>query len=166
MHVPTGVFVQGHYMAADFNGANLGVSGYWGQDTTNKKDADQWMIQAGITKNWTGLGNTSLYGEYSVSSDWGAGLGTGRNFSNAAITGSTTVNGVTDTELTVWGLGVVQAIDAAATELFLGWRHFEADITCTGSLVAGSCADPAGSGTTKLSTEAGNFVFGGARVKF
>jgi len=165
MHVPTGLFVQGHYMAADFK-ASTALSGYWGHDFATKTDADQWLIQAGIAKNWTGLGNTAIYGEYSKSNDWGAGLTTGRSYSNATLTGTTTVNGVTDTELTVWGLGVVQNLDAAATELYLGWRRFEADITCTGSLVAGSCTDPAGSGTTKLSTQDADFVFGGARVKF
>ncbi len=61
-------------MAADFNCAQrLGVSGYWGQSADRKQDANQWMIQAGITKNWFGIGNTALYGEYSKSDDWGAG---------------------------------------------------------------------------------------------
>ena len=48
------------------------VSGYWGQTTDCRKDANQWLIQAGIAKNWTGLGNTAFYGEYSHSNDWGA----------------------------------------------------------------------------------------------
>ena len=28
------------------------------------KDATRWDIQAGIAKNWFGIGNTVLYGEY------------------------------------------------------------------------------------------------------
>jgi hypothetical protein len=164
MHVPTGLFAQGHYMAADFHGANLGVSQYWGQDATNKKNADQWLIQAGISKNWTGLGNTAIFGEYSISNDWGAGLGTGRSYTNSASPGATAVNGVTSTELTLWGVGITQNVDAAATELYLDARHFSADITCTGS---GNCAGAAGSAAAhKLSTEDGLFVIGGARMKF
>ncbi len=66
MHVPTGLFVQGHYMAADFNGAQRWRQPVLGPDADcRQKDADQWMIQAGIAKNWFGLGNTALYAEYS-----------------------------------------------------------------------------------------------------
>jgi hypothetical protein len=166
MHVPTGLFAQGHYMAADFHGANLGVSQYWGQDAANKKNADQWLIQAGISKNWFGLGNTAIFGEYSISNDWGAGLGTGRSYTNASSPGATAVNGVTSTELTVWGVGITQNIDAAATELYLDARHFSADITCTGAGGPGVCTGAAGAVATKLSTEDGIFVIGGARLKF
>ena len=168
MHVPTGLFVQGHYMAVDFNApGNAGNSAYWGQ-VANKSDADQWMIQAGIAKNWFGLGNTALYGEYSVSHDFGAGTGAGRDyninptagaacatgFTGAAgftPAGATSVCDVSDTKLTVYGIGIVQNIDAAAMELYAGWRHFEADIR----------AD-----VGKISTEDADFVFTGARVKF
>ena len=83
-------------MAADFS-QGTALSGYWGQNVANKKDADQWLIQAGITKNWFGLGNTALFGEYSKSNDWGAGNGAGRNF-RGAISGAVAVNGVTDTD--------------------------------------------------------------------
>ena len=158
LHVPSGLFAQGHYMAADFSGT--GSTAYWGQTTTGlpvgvqKKDATQWLIQAGITKNWFGIGNTALFGEYSKSSDWGAGDGVGRSYAApvggfGAVTAA--VNNVTDTDLTVWGLGITQNVDAAATELYLNYRHFSADITTTGG---------------KVATEDFDAVIGGARVKF
>jgi hypothetical protein len=158
LHVPSGLFAQGHYMAADFSGT--GSTAYWGQTTTGipaglqKKDATQWLIQAGITKNWFGIGNTALFGEYSKSTDWGAADGAGRNYAApVGGFGATTVavNGVTATDLTVWGLGITQNIDAAATELYLNYRHFSADITATGG---------------KVPTEDFDAVIGGARVKF
>jgi len=117
MHVPTGLFVQGHYNAADFGGSVIGApSAWWGESTTHKKDVAHWMIQAGISKNWFGPGITSVYGEYGVATDWGADITcgiasatctstAGRNYTTA---GFTAVNGVTDTELKMWGLGVVQ----------------------------------------------------------
>src|SRR5215475_12994796 len=122
MHVPTGLFVQGHYNHADFGGNIVGApSNYWGQSTQNKKDADQWLIQAGISKNWFGYGNTSVYGEYGIANDWGADntncgatslgcTGTiGRNFGAPAGTaGFTAVNGVTSTEMKMWGFGIAQ----------------------------------------------------------
>ena len=49
MHVASGLFVQGHYARAEF---------------FNGDEAKIWLVQAGITKNWFGLGNTSFYGEY------------------------------------------------------------------------------------------------------
>jgi hypothetical protein len=176
LHVPTGLFAQGHYMAADFscntadsNATALGgVSQYWGQTTDCRKDADQWLVQAGITKNWTGLGNTAIFGEYSISNGWGAGsTALGRNIAAPFGGGlATAVNGVTDTQLTVWGVGITQNIDAAATELYLDARHFSADITCTGAGGPGVCTGAAGAAPTKLSTEDGIFVIGGARLKF
>jgi hypothetical protein len=161
LHVPSGLFAQGHYMATEFScdavpAATAG--GYWGWRNC-KADADQWMIQAGIAKNWTGLGNTAVYGEYSKSNDWGADKAVfgsaGRDYTGA--NGSVSVFDVTATELTVWGVGIVQNIDAAATELYLGWRHFSAD--GTGALVNNGAQ-------VSLPAEDADFVFGGARVKF
>jgi hypothetical protein len=161
MHAPTGLFLQGHYNAVDYGGLAIGAaSGYWGQSTVNKKDTAQWLIQGGISKNWFGYGNTSLYGEYGVATDWGADNGAaGRTFATA---GFTAVNGVTDTEMTIWGVGLVQKFDAAATDLYVGYRHMEADITCTTVACAGAVAAPG----SKLSTEAIDVIVMGARVLF
>jgi hypothetical protein len=150
MHVPSGLFAQGHYMGVEFSCNGAVASGYWGQRDC-KKDATQWLIQAGISKNWTGLGNTAIFGEYSNNSDWGADKGAGRTYSVATIPGGTAVAGVTDTDMNVWGVGITQNVDAAATELYLDARHFSADIK---------------QGATKLPTEDGLFVIGGARMKF
>jgi hypothetical protein len=173
MHVPTGLFVQGHYNAADFGGSVIGApSAWWGESTTHKKDTAHWMIQAGISKNWFGPGITSVYGEYGVATDWGADITcgvasatcastAGRNYTTA---GFTAVNGVTDTELTMWGLGVVQKFDAAATDIYVGYRHMDADITCTGATA--TCSGAAGGAAKKLQTEAIDVIVMGARVLF
>jgi hypothetical protein len=178
MHVPTGLFVQGHYNHAEFGGQFIGApSGYWGQNTQNKKDADQWLIQAGISKNFFGYGNTSVYGEYGIANDWGADITSspnnnsiGRNF---AIGGFTTVNGVTSTEMRVWGIGIAQNISAAATDLYLGYRHFDADIKCTDLVGAPTCTGGVAPGaaagtftTNKLATEGIDVIVMGARVLF
>ena len=110
MHVGTGLFVQGQYSRSEFlNGA----------------DAKYWLVQAGITKNWFGLGNTSFYGEYGEATDFirsgpaaaGGGSPAAPNFVNAS------------SEVNFWGIGVVQQIDAAAMELYLGWRRFDTSVT-------------------------------------
>jgi hypothetical protein len=166
MHVPSGVFVQGQYMDAEFGGP--GNSAYWG-DYAGHTDSKAWQIQAGIRKNWFGIGDTSLYGEYNKLDNWGAGIGAGKDWTvPSTVTDLVAVNGVTDTELTVWGLGIVQNVDAAATELYLGWRHYSADVTCNGTGAGASgtnCAGEAGS-PAKLGVKDLDIVAAGARVKF
>ena len=46
-----------------------------------------------------------------------------------ALQNFTTVNGVTDTELRIWGMGITQNVDAAASTLYLSYRNSDADIT-------------------------------------
>jgi Gram-negative porin len=150
MHVPSGLFVQGHYTKLDV-GVQNPLTGAFAAD----KDATRWDIQAGISKNWFGFGNTVLYGEYSKHKDF--------RFANAqftctasalnaagaeictAVAAPTTASG---DELKMMGIGLVQNIDAAAMELYLSWRHFEAK----------------NSGGVAL--EDLDVVIGGARVKF
>ena len=84
----TGLFLQGSYQGVEYNNAGSTTSGYWGDACDGstsagsavgaywaavpralahcnpKKDAWWWQIQGGIAKNWTGWGNTVLYGEY------------------------------------------------------------------------------------------------------
>jgi hypothetical protein len=157
MHVPSGLFVQGQYMEAEFGG--VGNSAYWG-DFADHKDSKAWQVQAGISKNWTGLGNTSLYGEYAKQDNWGAGIGAGRDWTNTTATDLTAVLNVTNSEMTSYGLGIVQNIDAAATELYLGWRHYSVDIDCSTNCITGE------GGANSLAVEDIDVVVGGARVKF
>jgi hypothetical protein len=180
MHVPTGLFIQGHYNAADFGGNVIGAaSGYWGETTVFKKPADQWLIQAGISKNWFGYGATSVYGEYGAANDWGADFGNatnttqGRNFAAPAnTTGFTAVNGVIGTEARVWGMGIVQRVDAAATDIYLGYRHFDTDIHCNAADVGVNvCAGAAtavgtAAATKTLPTEGIDVIVMGARMQF
>src|SRR5262245_46414604 len=185
LHVPSGLFIQGHYTVADYNAPGHVANAYWGSaGGPTKKDATAWLIQAGITKNWFGIGNTAIYGEYGVETDWGA-ESAGRNFAGTSATANcpganpvcgqtlanfTTVNGVTDTELRIWGMGITQNVDAAASQLYLGYRNFEADIRCTGAVGAtGVCAGAAqGAGTPSksLPTEQIHAIIGGAVVRF
>jgi hypothetical protein len=185
LHVPSGLFVQGHYTVADYNAPGHVANAYWGSaGGATKKDATQWLIQAGITKNWFGIGNTALYGEYGVATDWGAEA-VGRNFAGTTATSGcpgvnsvctstianfTTVNGVTDTEMRIWGIGITQNVDAAASQLYLGYRNFDAEIRCTGATAAaGVCAGPAqpvGTPSKSLPVEQFHAIVGGAVVRF
>jgi len=172
LHVPTGLFLQGHYIHVDFDESQPTTPGpgnsWWAQSSAGRVPSDQWLIQGGITKNWFGFGNTALFAEYSRETGWGATVA-GRNFLNSSggvttVPGATSVFGVTGSEVTMYGFGVTQNLDAASTELYLDWRHFSADITCNAA--AGSNCGAAGAVQQKLQTDDFWMLVGGARVKF
>ena len=108
------------------------------QDTTNNPDTNNGRfryVKAGIRKNFFGPGYTALYGEYYDSSK------------EAGASGS-----ADDITVNFWGLGAVQKIDAAATELYIGYRLYS-----TGTQGAAGAANR---------FEDLTMVMGGMRIKF
>lgn len=69
---------------------------------------------AGIERNWFGIGRTTIFGEYSVGDDV-----------NATINplGIYTVGPID--EVTVIGLGAVQAVDSLGLDLYANWRQID-----------------------------------------
>jgi hypothetical protein len=133
LHVATGLYLTGAYVNQDNDAPIAGLD-----DNTTL-----WYVQGGVSKNWTGLGNTVIYGEYARVEDARVDLGT---LFNGAVTFE-----ATNTDM--WGLGIVQHVDAAAMELFLSYRKFSADLN---------------NATVNGSSSFGDFdvVMGGARIKF
>jgi hypothetical protein len=127
MHVTSGLYLTGAFVRQD-------------NDDQYRPDTRLWYVQGGVARNWTGFGNTVLYGEYARVDD---GL-TGQRIDYESL--------VTNSRATVWGLGVVQHIDAAAMELFLAYRRYEADVTTR----CESCDSPGDF----------NVVMSGARIRF
>jgi hypothetical protein len=109
MHVASGLYLTGAFVNQD-------------NDSSYRPDTHLWYVQGGVSRNWTGLGNTVLYGEYARVDDGLAGsiISVCYYCEHDLITGS---------EATVWGVGVVQHIDAAAMELFLAYRRYSAEVT-------------------------------------
>ena len=90
-----------------------------------------WAIQAGIEKKFFPLGKTTVYGEYY---DYDGG-GIARSING---TGSATPDAlnpfvgsasVFSSDVEVYGFGFAQGLDAAATVLYLSYRHVEGDLT-------------------------------------
>jgi hypothetical protein len=127
LHVATGLFLTGAYVNQDYNEAGT-------PDTT------LWYVQGGVSKNWTGLGNTVLYGEYGNVED---GLA-----------------GAVSSEANVWGLGIVQHVDAAAMELYLSYRRYSGEATFAVEQKEGPPA------TRTLDANDFDVVVGGARIRF
>jgi predicted porin len=138
LHIATGLFLTGAYVNQD-------------NDTAGRPDITLWYVQGGIAKNWTGLGNTVLYGEYARVNDGLRGLSS--DDLDADLIANGLVTGSEGSEATVIGLGVVQHIDAAAMELFLAYRRYSAEI---------ETLQPA----RTLDYNDMDVVMGGARIRF
>lgn len=108
--------------------SGLFVSASAGQRTNrlvdgSEFDEDTWSVRGGLSKDWFGIGKTVLYGEYH---SW-------QNGNNTGI------------DADIWGVGVVQNIDAAAMELFLAYKNYSIN---------------------QAGTEDINLVIIGSRIKF
>jgi len=99
------------------------VHSIYGQEDNNdlpifsgsiEPDTHQWYVKGGIRKQWIPLGYTVLYGEYAEYTD---------QLSPAALDA-----GATSSELSRWGFGAVQEIDAAAMSLWVKYRQQEVSI--------------------------------------
>jgi hypothetical protein len=133
LHVSSGLFVTAAAAKREVDAATtLGA-------LNENHDENFWYVAAGIRKNFFGFGDTVLFGEYSEHDDF---LRRNVNFSNVA-----------SSNVTHWGVGINQYIDAAAMEVFLTYKHFELDETL-------------GGGVPFTGQEAFSTVIGGARVNF
>ena len=74
-------------------------------------------------------GNTTFYAEYGRVNDGLTGLVADAGVSAFSGLGLLGANGVVvDSDMTWWGLGVVQTIDAAAMDLYLGYRRYSGSV--------------------------------------
>lgn len=163
MHESTGLFVTAAYgIKTDdlrddiFRNANLngvGISPIDNEDWF-------WGIQAGIEKKFVELGKTTLYGEFGhfeAGAQIGDESGAIRTFNSAFPNLGAGFNFSRGSQVEYWGLGVNQHISNAAMDLYLGYRHYEGEITLGDSIDGGS---------TKFDIEAMDQVMTGAMIKF
>ena len=132
MHTPTGLNVSfaagteidGGLPAGTTANGRLGNSGTraYSQFGQNANDAQFWYVSGGINRDFTGHGNTSFYGEYGYYDYNSTNTATGCVDS---FTFATPCIGLVDDTVEMWGLGVVQHFDKAATELFIAYRHWD-----------------------------------------
>ena len=107
-HVPTGLFALGNY----------GVL----QSDLRPGEGETWYVKAGLRTRLSALGHTVFYGEY-LNNDADGFLAAGTL--------------ATASELDVWGLGVVQEIDAAAMSVWLKYRNLSLDSNSVADNVGG-----------------------------
>ena len=109
-HVPTGIFGLINYGHNEFDVAP-GTS-------------ETWYFKAGLRKRLNPLGHTVFYGEYLKAQ--GDDLLSQTGTTCIALAGAAGVGACGD-ETKVWGLGVVQEIDAAAMSVWIKYRHLSFD---------------------------------------
>lgn len=125
-HVPTGLWLYGAYGHLETDGLTAATgtlnSAYSGNQilaasggNLSVPDGNTYYIKGGLRERWTHLGHTVLYGEYAKYND--------------SVTDAFINNGL-EASTQLWGLGVVQEIDAAAMSLWLSYRHASADVDC------------------------------------
>jgi hypothetical protein len=126
MHLGTGLYVHGSYgFLEDENRQALFAANL----IPDADDRDEhWYIQAGVEQRLFAPGKTTMYGEF-FHADTGAGLDNGnvRELNGISNFGLNTF--IASSEVDVWGFGVVQSIDAAAMDLYIGYRQYSADVT-------------------------------------
>ena len=130
-HVPTGIFGYAAYGKENNDSVYRECLSHFpdpctkGGDGFSGTDQETLYFKAGLRERWSALGHTVLYGEYSWTDDGIFPLLVSREDISVAPVG------ITDAQLTRWGFGVVQEIDAAAMSIWLAYRRHEAEVTCS-----------------------------------
>jgi hypothetical protein len=121
-HVASGLFLYGAYSQLDGDAV--------------VESTDNWYIKAGVRGKWNPHGATVLYGEYQNAE--GGGVGGLIHATDDPVV-PTFLGQVDSSEVNLWGLGVVQEIDAAAMSIWLTYRNIEAEAKdCCGATIASS----------------------------
>jgi predicted porin len=124
IHKPTGIFVSGGFQNTSFDGEGS-IDNVVG--TLNQRpDTSSWWIGAGLRRNWFAIGDTSIFAEYGRTRDGVTGLA--QNYLTASGAGVNFLGGVTDSELTKWGFGVLQNIDAAAMTFYAHFMRYTPEV--------------------------------------
>jgi len=155
MHVPSGIFIQGAYGDAD--GGLASDVGFFptGGVPDFAHDTKAWHVLGGIEQKAFSVGKTTFFAEYGKSD---ADFGRSYECVAAGVTCFTDV----DESLKWWGVGIVQAIDAAAMDLYISYRQYDAD-----SHSSIGITDGVEGGELHVNSDAdAKVIYGGARIKF
>lgn len=109
LHQPTGLFLTAAAGSREWDNLPNSIFQILGDK--------YYYLKAGIVQRWNALGDTAIYGEYYKISDVGLEF--------AGVTAA--INDRYNEEAETFGVGIVQHIDAAAMELYLAYRRYQAD---------------------------------------
>ena len=170
MHTPTGLYMSGGggQVSDDQRqkALNLAMNGNAAVRNANADKNDSfWWLQAGWEAKLNPIGKTTFYGTYGQY-DRGTGVAangiqtlTGADVLNPTNGGGTVY--MTGSQTTQWGLGVTQAIDAAAMNLYLGYINTSVDMN-----VARTGGPSAGVVRKANPIDDNSVLYTGATIKF
>lgn len=105
-HIPSGLFAYGQYGSENTDHRTPGKN--------DIPDDHEWYVKGGLRRQWLPLGHTVVWAEYA-------------EFNN--MTSDSLIDaGATGSELSRWGLGVVQEIEAAAMSVWLKYRNLSGKV--------------------------------------
>jgi hypothetical protein len=123
LHIPTGLFGTVAYVHREFNGFDTSNQAVFGENTvglvtppgTNRPPINYLYSAFGLRRSYWSIGETSIYGEYAQVDD--------------AINGlrEADLREVTDSRLQMVGAAISQNIDAAAMDVYVGFRYYTFD---------------------------------------
>jgi hypothetical protein len=163
LHVPTGLFLQGDYFVskrAAVNSVAADGTAVYNADV----EASRYIIQGGISQNWFGVGKTALFGEYGKHKGWAQANQQDNSFTGLTGGATTAVNSGGDNKF--FGIGAVQNFDAAALELFIGWRRFQTDDANVTTRSFNTDGTVKSVGAANVTYKDVDIVAAGARIKF
>ena len=128
MHVPSGIFAtfSAHDSELDYGSPNNDVADL---------ERSHWYVQAGVNRNFTGMGSTRIFGEYGQYETKGSfevgdasiELSPASPPAPAVVLDLEDVYATGDVDTDVIGFGVEQTFESAATDVYLHFRHYEVD---------------------------------------
>ncbi|MDX2288460.1 MAG: porin [Hyphomicrobiaceae bacterium] len=134
LHTASGLFANFVYGQIEDENRIAAASANFTAARVEDQDEFYW-VQAGLQQKWTTLGKSTIYGEY-----YRGEFGTPTRLNDDGLVRGRQVGGldISSSEVDMWGFGFNQTIDAAAMDLFIGYRNYEADVTLEdGSTAAG-----------------------------
>lgn len=138
LHNPTGLNFTFAAGQRDFN------------NEPGRDEATFYYFKGGILRQYNSLGKTAIYGEFGQFDDIFA------TDDASGITGNA-MHSVTGSEAQVFGFGIVQHIDAAEMQLYVGYRHYEVDL---------DVVDGVGNAVAAPGLEDFYTIMAGARIDF
>jgi len=165
IHLPTGIYGTVVAGTRHIDGSPV--------ESLNK-DATYWYTQFGITKRIFDVGASTIFGEYGNYNNFGSAAIYFQTWEANATSSYTTGNTLSTTRIREsnvdrFGIGVTQAFDGAAMEIYGNYLHYNASITTSTSYTTSATGAAATSGfnnTERRSPEDWDAFYTGARLKF
>jgi len=129
-------------------------------------DATFYSAKLGVERNWTGYGNTTIFGLYAYFEDFATGSIVNGTFTENGAGGTNwSFDQVTSSEVDRYAFGINQNFASAATDIYLHLEYNEADLEVQ-EFTGVDDSDPTAGASRELDTEEWFGVVLGTRVRF